>query len=477
MPDYTSNLTYTANSGTTPTSPFITHFSTVDPTPQDINYTVQQRWINTTYDREWILEGFSSFGGVVTAIWSQVSSGILGVESLTGNTGGPINPDASHNINTLGDTTTIVVAGNPATHTLTFSTGPEVAISYVEDTGTAIPALGSLNVLGTAGHITTAGAGSTITINTGADVAVEYVEDTGTAVPVSGILNVLGQAVAAGTTPVTTTGATNVVTLNVQRTQAISTTNAANVGLAAFNSANFSVDANGFVSLLGIFTINQKIFETSGIYTPSSGMTQAYIEVVGGGGGGGGGVGSSGLLMSLGAGGGGGEYSCALFTAAAIGASQAVTIGSGGAAGSSSAGGNGGTTSVGALISANGGLGGTYQNAAQADCAISGAPGGSGTVIAGVLSIPGSPGCASYGMSVPANSYANGIMGGGGSSHYGGGAPWQASGAGGGGITGVNGTVYGSGGGGGGSVGGGITTHTGGTGAAGIVIVTEYIQS
>jgi hypothetical protein len=37
----------------------------------------------------------------------------------------------------------------------------------------------------------------------------------------------------------------------VQRSQAIGATNATNVGLAAFNSAHFSVDANGFVSLLG----------------------------------------------------------------------------------------------------------------------------------------------------------------------------------------------------------------------------------
>jgi len=58
-----------------------------------------------------------------------------------------------------------------------------------------------------------------------------------------------GSSVAAGTNPVRTNGTgPNTMQLEVQISQAIAATNATNIGLAAFNSAHFSVDANGFVS-------------------------------------------------------------------------------------------------------------------------------------------------------------------------------------------------------------------------------------
>ena len=43
------------------------------------------------------------------------------LETLTGNSGGPVGPDASDNINVIGDGTTINVTGNPGTNTLTIS--------------------------------------------------------------------------------------------------------------------------------------------------------------------------------------------------------------------------------------------------------------------------------------------------------------------------------------------------------------------
>ena len=66
-----------------------------------------------------------------------------------------------------------------------------------------------------------------------------------------GIIFVKGAVSAAGAVPFTTTGniGTNTETWNIQISQAIASTNASNIGLAAFNSAQFTVDANGFVSL------------------------------------------------------------------------------------------------------------------------------------------------------------------------------------------------------------------------------------
>lgn len=66
----------------------------------------------------------------------------------------------------------------------------------------------------------------------------------------SGIIFVQGAVVPAGTTPFTTSGnaGTSTETWSIQRTQAFASSDATRVGLASFNSAQFSVDANGYVS-------------------------------------------------------------------------------------------------------------------------------------------------------------------------------------------------------------------------------------
>lgn len=71
----------------------------------------------------------------------------------------------------------------------------------------------------------------------------------GTLNPTANNFNIFGAAVAAGTTPVTTAGAVSTITVNVQRSQAIASTDATKIGLAAFNSSFFTVDGNGFVAL------------------------------------------------------------------------------------------------------------------------------------------------------------------------------------------------------------------------------------
>lgn len=68
----------------------------------------------------------------------------------------------------------------------------------------------------------------------------------------SGLLTFNGAVVAAGTNPVRTDGTgANTMALEVQTSQALAATDATKIGLANFNSAHFSVDANGFVGLLG----------------------------------------------------------------------------------------------------------------------------------------------------------------------------------------------------------------------------------
>lgn len=74
--------------------------------------------------------------------------------------------------------------------------------------------------------------------------------DVGTAMPIANILEVLGEVIAAAATPFQSVASGNTVTYQVQFASAAAATDATAVGLAAFDSAYFTVDANGFVSFL-----------------------------------------------------------------------------------------------------------------------------------------------------------------------------------------------------------------------------------
>jgi hypothetical protein len=122
-------------------------------------------------------------------------------------------------------------------------------------------------------------------------------------------------------------------------------------------------------------------FLASGTYTPSFGMIYCTVELVGGGGGSGGVGATSGTSVAISTGGGGGGYCRKTFSAAAIGASQAVVIGAGGTAGAASGVGNGGTggNSTFSTLVANGGLGGRGAAAASGIQGTLGVAGGTAT--------------------------------------------------------------------------------------------------
>lgn len=112
--------------------------------------------------------------------------------------------------------------------------------------------------------------------------------------------------------------------------------------------------------LTGTFSLNARtvqVFTANGTYTRPAGLVYAQVYVKAGGAGGAGTT-----TAGFGASGGEGEEAWGLFTAAAIGASQTVSIGAGGAAqplNTNGAGNNGGTTSFGAVITVIGAPGGT----------------------------------------------------------------------------------------------------------------------
>lgn len=88
------------------------------------------------------------------------------VQTLTGNTGGPVPPDAAGNIDIIG-VGAIEVAGTPGSNLLDISLTGVIPDSFPTDSGTATPSAGILNVLGgTAGRdINTSGSGNTIHID------------------------------------------------------------------------------------------------------------------------------------------------------------------------------------------------------------------------------------------------------------------------------------------------------------------------
>lgn len=103
--------------------PFINVFNTRDPdntTTQDANYPIKKRWINLNGPKEWILQNFNNSSGQTLPNWILLSNGTASLITLTGNTGGPVSP-TGNNINVVGDGTTITIAGNPGTSTLTAS--------------------------------------------------------------------------------------------------------------------------------------------------------------------------------------------------------------------------------------------------------------------------------------------------------------------------------------------------------------------
>jgi hypothetical protein len=105
------------------------------------------------------------------------------------------------------------------------------------------------------------------------NVPTTFITNAGTAIPAANILNILGQVVPAGAIPFRTIGSGNTVTANIQTSQAIAASNASNIGLSAFNSAQFTVDANGFVSI-----INDEVFNYVQITTANSPYTATATD-------------------------------------------------------------------------------------------------------------------------------------------------------------------------------------------------------
>lgn len=88
-------------------------------------------------------------------------------------------------------------------------------------------------------------------IGTYPEIPTRFNANIGFAIPIANTIEIYGNYTIAGSTPVHTEGVGNNITTYVQISQAIPSSNVNNVGLAAFNNNDFSVDENGFVSISG----------------------------------------------------------------------------------------------------------------------------------------------------------------------------------------------------------------------------------
>jgi hypothetical protein len=203
----------------------------------------------------------------------------------------------------------------------------------------------------------------------------------------------------------------------------------------------------------------------AGTFTPIAGMASAVVGVQGGGGGGGGCTNPTGGLVSLGGPGASGAFGRSQFSAATIGASQAITVPVLAAGGSGAAGSAGGTASFGALLSAPGGPGGQIISSVTAPYSFGGNAASAAPTGANLQSILGSMGCPT--LSVAATGV--GSYGGQGGGTVFGPATIVTSGN----TNGVSATTPGAGGS-GAAVTSGFGPALGGDGAPGIIVVEEY---
>ncbi len=173
---------------------------------------------------------------------------------------------------------------------------PDVPTEFIADIGSAVPILNILEVFGDtqaagATPVHTTGSGNTltaivqlsqanaassvtraglssfdsasfavdangfVTLSGGGEAIDSVAVQSGTSpiVPtVAGLITINGSVVAAGTNPIRSNGTgANTLDIQAQISQAIAATDATKIGLSNFNSTQFSVDANGFVSLAG----------------------------------------------------------------------------------------------------------------------------------------------------------------------------------------------------------------------------------
>jgi hypothetical protein len=213
-----SQRAYAIAEGTVPTNGAVIFKR--DPTPNDVNYPIGQFWINQSAIRLWYLNTQSNAtsltnpAGNLQSTWELISVSTV-LASLSDTAGDVVFPTSSSatppdNIQLVGGTNISVVA-TPGSNLLTISSTGAGAETLTGDDGVAVsPTLGTIQTIG-----------NTVANATHAKPLYTH--------------NPSG----------------NIEEWDIQVAAAIASTNINSTGLAAFSNTQFSVDANGFVTLKG----------------------------------------------------------------------------------------------------------------------------------------------------------------------------------------------------------------------------------
>lgn len=212
-------------------------------------YTIEVQQSGSAAAQNTVLNGVSHFNStqftVANGFVSLVGGG-LAIDSVLVDTGAsPIVPNAVGMITING--ATVAAGTNPVrtdgtgANTMAVEVQISQAIAGADATKIGLSNFSSTDfAVAATGFVTlsTTGAGKTITGNSGGALS-----------PTANNWNILGAIAAAGTSPVTTSGAVSTLTVNVQTSQALAAADATKIGLSNFDSTSFAVAATGFVTL------------------------------------------------------------------------------------------------------------------------------------------------------------------------------------------------------------------------------------
>ena len=172
----------TAYTGTNAVQPPNWTFNDRDPNQYDVqNVSLGDLWLNQTNENVWVLVSLAgdmmSKGSLAT--WTKIDNagGTGKVDTLTGDTGGAIDPDINSNINLVSGIVGFTFDGNAGTNTITLnSTGGsgDVVQTVVTDAGTAAPVLGVINLIS---DVAVLNAGSSVLFAAAADTILFDVTD------------------------------------------------------------------------------------------------------------------------------------------------------------------------------------------------------------------------------------------------------------------------------------------------------------
>lgn len=145
--------------GVNPQTPVPLFTSREAPTTQDSqNVSIGTIWVQQDTPNIWMLTSLSQG----EATWTQFAAGTTGVFTLTGNSGGAINPDSLGNVNITGDGTFVTVSGSESLHTLGITLSSTVPVTFLGDTGSAVASAGQILITGGTTGLTTAASASTL---------------------------------------------------------------------------------------------------------------------------------------------------------------------------------------------------------------------------------------------------------------------------------------------------------------------------